>query len=279
MSAAILSLNHLTVLTNPGLQYSAINDGGRTRNHGSFDSALRVVTVALELEQTVSQRKNAERQQFDLTTWDKKTTGGLHDLDRLKLAAIYRNTTSVFEWGLGESSFIAAEVGVPRYAGIDSDPTWIKTARDESPDHFRFHLGDIGPTGAWGRPVRSRLQKSYLNYQFAPLLSEKAFDVYTVDGRMRPACALIAFLHASGRGETEEEKSPIVIVHDYYHDIHSQNCSNCKKIQWQYVYHRIEEVADLIDHSRAMLAVFKRKAGVTDHDIIALWEEIGLGDT
>jgi len=255
------------------------NDG-QAPTQGAFESALNEVTQLITDERTKS-NINAEitRRDFNLTMWDKKTTGGLKDLDRIKLAAIYRNATSVFEWGLGESSFIAAEVGVPRYTGIDSDPTWIKAARDSSPDHFRFHLGDIGPTGHWGRPDRSRLKKSYLNYQFEPLVSEKAFDVYYVDGRMRPACALVAFLHASTRGDTEEEKSPIVIIHDYYHDKMSQNCSECRKFRWQYPYHRIEEVADLVDHSGAMLAVFKRKKGVTDGEIKALWQEMGLGDT
>ena len=247
---------------------------------GAFESALNEVTQLISDERTKSSiGAERTRQDFNLTMWDKRTTGGLKDLDRIKLAAIYRNATSVFEWGLGESSFIAATVGVPRYTGIDSDPTWIKAARDSSPDHFRFHLGDIGPTGQWGRPDRSRLKKSYLNYQFEPLVSEKAFDVYYVDGRMRPACALVAFLHASTRGETEEEKSPIVIIHDYYHDKMSQNCSECRKFRWQYSYHRIEEVADLVDHSGAMLAVFKRKEGVTDQEIKALWQEMGLGDT
>ena len=37
------------------------------------------------------------------------------------------------------------------------------------------------------------------------------------------------------------------------------------------------EVADLVDHSGAMLAVFKRKAGVSDDDIKALYEEVGFG--
>ena len=110
------------------------NDG-QAPTQGAFESALNEVTQLITDERTKS-NINAEitRRDFNLTMWDKKTTGGLKDLDRIKLAAIYRNATSVFEWGLGESSFIAAEVGVPRYTGIDSDPTWIKAARDSSPD-------------------------------------------------------------------------------------------------------------------------------------------------
>eukprot|EP00984_Skeletonema_dohrnii_P028451 scaffold18432_cov84-Skeletonema_dohrnii-CCMP3373.AAC.2 len=89
------------------------NDG-QAPTQGAFESALNEVTQLITDERTKS-NINAERtrQDFNLTMWDKKTTGGLKDLDRIKLAAIYRNATSVFEWGLGESSFIAAEVGVP----------------------------------------------------------------------------------------------------------------------------------------------------------------------
>ncbi|KAL3803340.1 hypothetical protein HJC23_009304 [Cyclotella cryptica] len=168
---------------------------------------------------------DSRRKIFNLTTWGNKTTGGLFDLDRIKLAEIYQKAESVFEWGLGESTFIAACVGVPRYAGIDSDAVWIQSAREKSPDLFRFQLGDIGPTGSWGRPEKNRLPKSYLNYQFAPLLSENnAFDVYMVDGRMRPACALVGFLHASSCGRTDEERSPLVLVHDYFDEGKSSAC-------------------------------------------------------
>jgi len=100
-----------------------------------------------------------------------------------------------------------------------------------------------------------------------------------VDGRMRPACALIAFLHASARGETDKEKSPIVLVHDYYDKEQSKSCTDCRDFKWQLPFHRLTEVADLVDHSGAMLALFKRKSDVSDDDIKVLWEEIGLSDT
>ncbi len=41
----------------------------------------------------------------------------------------------------------------------------------------------------------------------------------------------------------------------------------------------IEKAFDFVDHSGTMLAVFKRKKGVTDGEIKALWQEMGLGDT
>jgi len=69
--------------------------------------------------------------------------GGLTDSDRELLASIYFNSSSVFEFGLGESTHIAAYVGVPRYSGVDNDPVWVVKARDGAEmDHFRFSFAD-----------------------------------------------------------------------------------------------------------------------------------------
>lgn len=96
------------------------------------------------------QKKNKNsRKKFDLSTWTDRTTGGLHDLDRIKLGEIYGRANSVFEWGLGESTRIAAHVGVKRYVGIDSDSEYVQTLRNKSPDHFRFYFADVGPTGMY----------------------------------------------------------------------------------------------------------------------------------
>jgi hypothetical protein len=70
---------------------------------------------------TFNQLPSMLRKKFDVKTWDKTTTGGLTNKDRTLLAEIYGEANSVFEYGLGESTYIANHVGVPRYAGIDSD--------------------------------------------------------------------------------------------------------------------------------------------------------------
>jgi len=184
--AALIAFVKMIHCSPPQPTKEILNEPHDSITRSAFDSALEKATSrAHEVVRT-------ERRQFNLKTWNHKTTGGLKDLDRLKLAAIYRNASSVFEWGLGESSYIAAEVDVPRYGGVDSDAAWVSAARDKSPQHFRFHLGDIGPTGNWGRPVGGDHPKAYINYQFTPLATEKAFEVYMVDGRMRTACALVA---------------------------------------------------------------------------------------
>ena len=65
------------------------------------------------------------------------TGGGLANSDRELLASLYYNSSSVFEFGLGESTHIAAYVGVPRFAGVDSDAVWVAKARGGAKmDHF-----------------------------------------------------------------------------------------------------------------------------------------------
>lgn len=82
----------------------------------------------------------------------------MDDADRLTLGDLYYNANSVFEYGLGESTLIAAHTGVPRYAGIDSDAEWVAQARKNSKlDHFRFNFADIGAIQAWGNPIDESL--------------------------------------------------------------------------------------------------------------------------
>lgn len=73
-----------------------------------------------------------EPKEFDLEAWrEYQTSGGLDDNDRKMLAKYYGSANSVFEWGLGESSYMAGYFNISRYAGIDSDAEWVSNARDK----------------------------------------------------------------------------------------------------------------------------------------------------
>jgi len=137
------------------------------------------------------------RTEFNVNEWKGKnlSSGGLTESDRVLLGSIYYDASSVFEFGLGESTQIAAYVGVPRYSGIDSDPNWVVQARDKiTKGNYKFYLADIGQTGAWGYPT-AKLHKIPLNYQFQALRIEiEPFDVYLVDGKYRVACVMASFL-------------------------------------------------------------------------------------
>ena len=179
----------------------------------------------------------------------------------------------MFEYGLGESTYIASHVGVPRYAGVDSDPQWIALARDNKivPQHFRFYLGDIGPTGDWGFPVHPGLNKFVLDYQLSALIVEpKPFDVYTVDGRWRLPCMLASFLHASARRQgdkknhknSDRDTDTIVLIHDCDVD----NRRGRKK------YKLADHLLELVNHSGNKLCVYKRKPETTDSQLREVWE-------
>jgi len=214
-----------------------------------------------ELTQIVYEKAIApakiERKPFKLKedNWE-RGNGGLDDADRQTLFDLYYNASSVFEWGLGESTKIAAKVGVPRYAGIDSDPVWVQQAREQAGmDHFRFSYADIGATKMWGYAENSTLQKIALNYQVAPLLAEKKpFDVYLADGRYRVACGCIAFLHAIKYGGDMEKIR--VGIHD--------NNDALRK------YGDFKEVGDIVIQNQR-LWVYKLKPGITEEQLLDLW--------
>ncbi len=222
--------------------------------------------AAQEVQQVILQgMPTGKRTKFYRKDWNKTTTGGLTEEDRLVLGKIYYEADSVFEWGLGESTYIASHVGVPRYAGIDSDAAWVANARNQSLPHFRFYLADIGNTGLWGYP-KENPPKSYLDYQLAPLLSEQfPFDVYMVDGRYRLACMLIAFLHASARGADPSRTK--VLLHDCYKE------GEGPKLLDRPQYRKADHLLDLVEHSGRKLCVYKRKRTTTDQQLLDLWLE------
>ena len=224
-------------------------------------------------EQTIQKDKPPlPRNNFELSLWTKKTTGGLSDHDRRLLASIYRDAESVFEYGLGESTYIAAEVGVPRYAGIDSDPVWVSMARNQSLPHFRFYFADIGTTANWGWPQKPH-PKNELNYQAVPLLSEPlSFDVYMVDGRWRVPIVALSFLHASARGASHNHTQ--VLLHDCYGN-ETLTDRDLKAFQPKRVikYVKLHELFKIVNHSQSMLCVFKRKETTTNNDILKFWKD------
>jgi hypothetical protein len=207
--------------------------------------------------------------EFVLSEWNLKTAGGLTDADRVMLADIYADADSVFEFGLGESTYIANHVGVPRYAGIDSDASWVTQAREKVSPHYRFYFADIGPTRQWGYPL-SVLPKSVYDYQVAPLIAEPLpFDVYMVDGRWRVGCMLLCFLHASARGA--DPNDTIVLFHDNVQPTFVPEGYRPPSGATRQYYRVADHLFHIFRHSGNILAAYKRKPSTTDEDIHALW--------
>jgi hypothetical protein len=172
------------------------------------------------------------------------------------LGSLYEEARAVFEFGVGESTYVAAEVGVPRYVGVDSDIKWVEMARQNAAqDHFRFYVADIGETLKWGFP-RKRVRKIKLDYQLGALEMEKEpFDVYMIDGRYRMACALASFMHAISRGA--DMATVKVAIHDY------QNARRG--------YGAVRKVANVVNNTKK-LHVFKLKSNVTEEVLFQMWQ-------
>lgn len=233
------------------------------RDHSASDIDRKVEPSVLstfdkmhnKFHKTAATLTQVERKKYEVGKSIMRGTGGLSDTDRMLLAEIYSSANSVFEFGLGESTKIAAWVGVPRYVGVDSDATWVTNVRrDINMDHFRFVFADIGPTREMGNPLIETLQKIPLSYQTAPLNDEmEAFDFYLVDGRYRVACACASMLHAMSRGGNMTK------VMFGIHDWPSRE-----------YYHVVLSIADMVKEAES-LKVFRLKSNATEHDIEQLW--------
>jgi len=192
--------------------------------------------------------------------------GNLNADDKRLLTDLYLRSSSVFEWGVGESTTLAANAGVRRYTGVDGSQEWLGIVQPAIPRHFRLVWADIGDIGEYSYPIDEESRAKWPAYSRHALESEsEGFDVYFVDGRFRVACVAQALMHASQHGR--DPTKFVVVVHDYvtrkdrYADLfrvvrfahgspHSPTCTR---------------------HGHAKLAVFRRRDDVSDEEIYRLW--------
>lgn len=217
-------------------------------------------TMSSILYDKVSSHFSVTRKPFDLISWhrqNKTTTGGLKATDRKLIGSMYSTKESIFEYGLGESTYIASHVNVPRYKGTDSDTTWISNVQKHAPDHFRFFFSDIGEILEWGKPANV-LFKSRFNYQIAPLIVErKPFELYLIDGRYRIGCFCVSFLHAFKYGAN------MTTVRVAVHDNHRKQ------------YHKAHSTVANVVMRAEELWVYALKETTTENDLYRLWKKYG----
>lgn len=145
--------------------------------------------------------------------------------------SVVAGTDNYMEFGLGGSTVLAAELGVKRLCGIDSDENWVNgiiTAiqgidNNANTNDIDLNLKciDIGKTGAWGRPVDKKGIKQWPDYpnSIKQFVTNQPFDVILVDGRFRVACALKSFEYLSDDGLLmihDFERTEYHVVLDYY---------------------------------------------------------------
>ena len=174
------------------------------------------------------------------------TGGGMSPEEQEVLTRLYAASNSVFEWGIGSSTIIAAQVGVERLTGVDSALPWVKEVRERVPSKYNISYVNIGEVKKWGRPVNETHRDLWPDYALEVEKEQEPFDLYLVDGRFRVACAASALLHGG-------QKDSRVLVHDFERES----------------YQVLLKVADNIEQ-QGKLAVLHRKATASDDELISL---------
>lgn len=125
--------------------------------------------------------------------------------------------TRYLEFGSGESTLFALSVStIVRIDSVESSPEFVRDrllsqlpVREAiSTGRLRFHLVNIGPTVAWGRPADTRLRHLWPNYALSVFAQPHGHDVVLVDGRFRVACILSTLLNIPGHAR--------IVVHDFW---------------------------------------------------------------
>ena len=125
----------------------------------------------------------------------------LPDAEAELLKSHYDAARVVLEYGSGGSTVYAAHRPNTLCISVESDPGWaldLQIKLDQAlPGHQAIvYHADIGPVGAWGRPLDDTYWQSFFRYPLQ-VWSEPFFrhpDVVLVDGRFRPACVLATAL-------------------------------------------------------------------------------------
>lgn len=135
----------------------------------------------------------------------------MSEAEKVAFRSFASRAGSYFEFGIGGSTYAAAELVKGRVVAIDSDPEWVDKARNAlGPSAYErtLLLVDIGPTREWGYPTGGLGSEQHGRYYNAIVEHQpQDFDFCLVDGRFRIAC-LIAALRST-RSDT------VVAFHDY----------------------------------------------------------------
>lgn len=154
-----------------------------------------------------------------------------------------QTATNYFEFGAGGSTLWAAqEKNLKHIHTVESDASWVRTVKRKNAvaaaikeGRMKIERVDIGPTGAWGKPIGRMHSNLWHKYSDGiSSASEAQWDLIFVDGRFRVSCFLKGLIKAPGA---------TIMVHDY---------------KFREEYHVLERFARKIDWADT-LVVFQRR--------------------
>ncbi|MFN3578584.1 MAG: hypothetical protein ACK4TJ_16605, partial [Tabrizicola sp.] len=123
------------------------------------------------------------------------------DAEARFLARAYAGAGTILEYGSGGSTVLAAELGARVFA-VESDRDWaVRLASHVAgvSDRVQVHWADIGPTGAWGVPLKPREHHKFHRYALS-VWDRPDFvqpDLVLIDGRFRCACLVAVMLRTN----------------------------------------------------------------------------------
>lgn len=132
----------------------------------------------------------------------------------------YEAAETILEYGSGGSTVLAARLG-RRTFSVESDQAWAaRLAAHVAPisDQVTVHHVDVGPTGPWGVPVKSRFYPQFHRYALS-VWDRPDFvqpDLVLIDGRFRAACLAAVMMRTT---------KPVTVLFDdyrrrrYYHGV------------------------------------------------------------
>lgn len=160
----------------------------------------------------------------------------------------YLSTTRrYFEWGSGDSTYLAQESGVKEIYSVESDFKYFMKVREKCPAACINYVDICADNSSFGYPkteIKKHNWPAY--YQFIKII-KYPIDLILIDGRFRVLCALNAWEHIDGM--------TTVLIHDYI---------------YRKYYHDTEKVFDITD-SNGTLFAFRKKTDVDSFDISKLF--------
>lgn len=122
----------------------------------------------------------------------------------------------ILEYGSGGSTVLGAKQPGKLILSVESDARWAQDLQSRIdaaglPSPVILYHADIGPTGAWGRPVDESHWRQFHRYPTA-IWSQDFFrqpDLVLIDGRFRPACFVTTCLRTT---------APVTVLFDDYAD-------------------------------------------------------------
>ena len=126
-------------------------------------------------------------------------------------SSLTEDLDSYFEWGCGGTTVHVSNKTPAKVHSIDTSQEWLEKVNKNIKDKNKVVLEhiDVGPTGAWGRPVDESKKHLWHNYYEAIYNTKIYPELIFIDGRFRRACALTAIKYAK-----DNKINPSIAIHD-----------------------------------------------------------------